>query len=250
MLAWRSSETMTPNDLWILDLDAPPLGVAALEAVLSPDERAGRFRFECDRRRYAVGRGLVRHVLASRTGAAPSSLSFEYGAHGKPRLRETGDGSALGFNMSHSERVLVLALTGGAEVGVDVEVVRPMTEGVAVAETVFTAREREGLALPPDGDDWSRFYRLWTAKEAFLKALGSGLSVAPHEVEVHGDGHGLRFSAPATVAAGPASRWRGVTFRTTQPVSGEQAVGAVVWAGGGSWRTHEPRGEKGVFGDA
>lgn len=168
--------------LHVFDLDAPPLPVARLAALLDEGERdrAARFHFATDRRRYTTGRGLLRILLGRATGRAPGALRLVAGPHGKPRL----DGASRGvpaFNLSHSERLCVIALGGPgvSEVGVDVEVVRPVAEVEGVARQVFDGDERAWLLPLRGGADWIRFHRLWTAKEAVLKLLGTGFSLDP-----------------------------------------------------------------------
>jgi 4'-phosphopantetheinyl transferase len=161
-------------DLWTWPLDAPRREMAALEAVLSADERrrGASFVFAEDRRRYIVGRARLRQVLARYVGLAPEALRFCYGVHGKPALTPTR--SAPCFNLSHSGGLAALAIAG-CEVGVDIEEVRPVDD--AVAERFFSAGENAALR-GLRGADWrDAFYRCWTRKEAVVKALGKGLSL-------------------------------------------------------------------------
>ena len=161
-------------DLWTWPLMAPRRETAALEAVLSADERrrAAAFIFAEDRRRFIVGRARLRQVLARYVAAPPEALRFCYGAHGKPALASSR--SAPCFNLSHSAGLAALAIAG-CDVGVDIEAVRPVDS--AVAERFFSAGENAALR-GLRGVDWrDAFYRCWTRKEAMVKALGKGLSL-------------------------------------------------------------------------
>ncbi|KQU81425.1 MULTISPECIES: 4'-phosphopantetheinyl transferase superfamily protein [unclassified Rhizobacter] len=170
--------------LWWLRLDEMP-GDQAL-ATLSADEiaRGARFAFDGLRRRHLASHVALRAILAQQTGLPAAALVFGAGPFGKPFLQAP---AACVFNMSHSDDVAVIAVApdapAGTEIGVDVEVLRPMRDAIALAERNFTAAEqRELLATPPELRDLA-FMRGWTRKEACLKAIGSGLSIPPDAVD-------------------------------------------------------------------
>ena len=157
--------------IWLADLDAADAGDRAL-AVLSVDEheRAGRFVFDTHRRRFIACRAWLRHQLSERLTRAPQHLRFEYGPMGKPSLA----GSALRFNVSHSDRYALLAVAG-VEIGVDIERERPLSDMDALAERVFSAGERHALAQVPADRRGEAFFAGWTRKEAYIKARGDSL---------------------------------------------------------------------------
>ena len=162
--------------IWLADLDeAASDGAAALE-LLSADERARaeRFVFDVHRRRFVACRAALRRLLADRLGVAPRELRFEYGPVGKPSL---GAGAGLRFNVSHSDRYAVLALAQGAELGVDIERVRPLRDMDLVADRVFSAAERAGLNAVPADRKAEAFFAGWTRKEAYIKARGEGIAL-------------------------------------------------------------------------
>ena len=168
-----------PFKLWHLalhDLPAPPR-----LATLSPHEhgRAARFVFERDRRRYLAAHVALRELLAERTGVPPQALTFEEGPFGKPALASP---ARCAFNMSHSEDVALVALADASvgEIGVDVEMLRPMPDAAALARQNFSASENDELAATAAPDQALAFLLGWTRKEACLKAIGSGLSIAPN----------------------------------------------------------------------
>ena len=149
--------------------------LAACDAVLSVDERARRDRlvFERDRRLATLSRGMRRLLLARETGAAPDSLLFREGRYGKPELTFDPD---LRFNVSHSGDVVVMAISHGREVGVDVEALRTDCDLEAMASYSFSEREQRDLAGLAPHLYVHGFYACWTQKEAFLKLVGAGLS--------------------------------------------------------------------------
>jgi 4'-phosphopantetheinyl transferase len=160
-------------------LDQPERRVHALKAILAPGERsrAQRFHFERDRQRYVVGRASLRMLLARYTGAQPQSLEFQYGRHGKPELAAPRQTSPLSFNLAHSERMALYAVTRRQAVGIDVERIRPLLQLARMAERYFAVEERaalRGLTVPARR---VAFFTCWTRKEAYMKALGLGMSI-------------------------------------------------------------------------
>ena len=144
--------------------------------LLSPDEqtRALRFHRDIDRHRYAAGRAALRRILGDRVGAEPRSLPIAYGPHGRPYLH---DGPS--FNVSHAGRWCVVATDDTRRVGIDIEDTTREVEIGAVAGRVCSSYELDSFSgLAPD-EQRGRFFELWTAKEAVLKALGTGFSVEP-----------------------------------------------------------------------
>ena len=172
--------------VWTAALDDAHWDVTALGHTLSSDERRRSEALRCSRqrRRFVVGRGLLRRLLARYTGVGPRDLAFAYGGAGKPELAGTVGWSDLRFNVSHSQGVALYGLMRGRRIGVDVEVRRHLADLGEVARSCCSEREVAMLeGLPPA---WRQvaFYWAWTRKEAVLKALGTGLSIAPDRVEV------------------------------------------------------------------
>jgi 4'-phosphopantetheinyl transferase len=159
-------------------LDRSVEGLRSLESHLTDDERqrAARFHFDRDRMRFVCARGLLRHLLTAELDLPPDRIRFVYGAHGKPSLAPDQARSGLRFNVSHSDGLGLFVLARERAIGADIEKIRPVRYGRAVASRFFAADEcaaLEGLV----GDDFDRaFFRCWTRKEAFVKAVGDGLS--------------------------------------------------------------------------
>lgn len=167
--------------LWTVDVDA--VDAERLHPLLSADDaaRAERLSPGPARRRFVAARGTLRAGLGELSGLEPASLLLTAGAHGKPEL---ADGGRIRFNVSHSGRLALVAVALGREVGVDVERVRPRSRLDAIARRCFSAAERRALAEGAEGDRLELFYRLWTAREAFVKATGRGLAAAAESFEV------------------------------------------------------------------
>lgn len=186
-LAWPAADVpelqRDETHVWLLNLDVSDTEAAALAALLAPEElaRADAFHRDVHRRRYTAGRGRLRELLGAYARGAPGAVPLVEGPNGKPAL----PGSELRFNLAHSEGVGIFAVSR-AEVGVDVEVSRrdPPTDWRAVADRFFHEEELarlHGLAAEPG---WLEFLRVWTLKEACLKATGIGLLTDPRSFSV------------------------------------------------------------------
>jgi 4'-phosphopantetheinyl transferase len=158
--------------LWHASLDRPAAGH---EGLLSADEleRAERFHFARDRRRFVVGRGILRALLGAYLDTAPEAVQLRYGASGKPALAD----GPLRFNLSHSGAVALFAFTTEGEVGVDVEELLPQPDARRLADHFFSPAEVATLRAVPAAALDRGFLECWTRKEAFVKARGDGLSL-------------------------------------------------------------------------
>lgn len=163
------------SELWFFPLDCDSASLAEGEQLLSDEERnrANRFRFDEHRRRFLVRRAMRRIVLGRLAGTDPAAVRFEAADHGKPRL--SGIESAPEFSASHSAD-LGLLVTGSRVVGADLEQLdRPM-DYLRFAEHHFTEEEHNEIARHRGDRRRIAFFNCWTAKEAYLKALGQGLT--------------------------------------------------------------------------
>ena len=149
----------------------------ASAALLSETERrrAERFVFAEDRRRYVMVRARLRKLLAARLDSEPRSVDLAYGKFGKPALAGRLAKSGLRFNLSHCDDVVAFALSSD-EVGIDVEAVRWIRDAEDIAARFFSRCENRSFrALDPLQKPLG-FFNCWTRKEAFIKAVGDGLS--------------------------------------------------------------------------
>ena len=166
--------------VWHANLDAVPDAAAPDGLAGAELERAARFVFDRDRRRFLAARRFMRQVLADRLGCAAGELRLVAGEHGKPALADHAD---LYFNLAHSEATALLVLAPCA-VGIDVELLRPIADAELLAERNYTARERRWIGAADGAERSRRFLHCWTRKEACLKAVGCGLAVEPASFDV------------------------------------------------------------------
>lgn len=167
--------------LWRVDLDAPPEPVDVACLSETEWERARRFVFRRDRERFIAAHAALRRILAIRTGTSAALLDFKQGDFGKPSLAGY---AGIHFNLSHSQAAALIAVNEGAEIGVDIELLRPMPDAERLAATCFTPCEIRALQGLPDDARERAFLVGWTRKEACLKALGLGLSANLQALEV------------------------------------------------------------------
>jgi 4'-phosphopantetheinyl transferase len=161
--------------IWTMPTQAAEPLVADLERVLSTDEleRASRFRFPHLTSAFVITHGVLRLLLAQYLDHRPAGISFDYGVRGKPAVSKNPQ---LEFNLTHSDGVAAVAVTTGCALGIDLERLRPIPDIEEIARRYFCPEEAaEILPLPP-GEREQAFFRCWTRKEAYIKAIGDGLS--------------------------------------------------------------------------
>ncbi len=227
--------SLPPSDLelttdeihvWCASLDHPVSRCQRLTQLLSRDERmrVERFHFEKDRKRFIVCRGILRTILGCYLSVQPSRLQFCYGKRGKPALADTFGKGTIRFNISHSNGVALFAFTRDREIGVDIEKIRDIAEMDQIAERFFSARENAVFRALPKSKKKEAFFNCWTRKEAFIKAIGDGLSYPLDKFDVSlVPGEPARLLRTEGDSKG-ASRW---SIQELNPVSGFAAAFAV-----------------------
>lgn len=169
--------------MWLVDLDDRSIPRAIVDAILAPEERerASRFVFEPDAWHFRLCRAVLRIGLSIYTGIPAARIEIKTAERGKPYLQEAG----IHFNVSHCRGVGLLAFTRVGAIGVDVEAVQPDIEDVEIASEHFTTAEAEWVASASSNlERAQRFTRLWTRKEAVLKATGKGIVESLSSFEV------------------------------------------------------------------
>ena len=182
---WRAApiELVPPwdrVDVWRVWLDSAEPGSGALPGILTPDEieRARRFHFDRDRIRFIACRTALRNILAPYLQMLPLEIRFRYERNGKLEIEEMQNARALRFNLSHSSGLAVIAVSAGRAVGVDIEKVIPQPECLEIARRFFSEREYQALSAIRESERQRAYLACWTRKEAFVKAIGEGLSYA------------------------------------------------------------------------
>lgn len=217
-----TSPPLADNEVhvWRVSAQQPARVITALVQLLAPDERAraGRFHFERDRRLYVVTRSTLRRLLGRYLAQPPETFGFSYSEHDKPLLPRV----ELSFNVAHAGEMALLAFCREQRLGVDIERLRPLADAASIARRFFSARENADFVRVPPEQQTAAFFNCWTRKEAFVKAVGEGLS---HPLDTFDvtlvPGQPARLLEIDGSAAG-ASRW---SMRALHPAGGY--VGAV-----------------------
>ena len=175
----RCIDGTLPKDevhVWQVELNAWEKGADSLFELLNTEEqeRATRFKFPAPRNQFVISRALLRRALGCYLRIEARDIHFSTTANGKPELAESRD---LHFNLSHTEGVTVFAIARHRRVGVDVERIREDTHAMELAERFFSTKEVQWLRSQPASEHIPSFFSCWTAKEAYIKAQGEGLSL-------------------------------------------------------------------------
>jgi 4'-phosphopantetheinyl transferase len=168
--AWSLTDDQV--DIWHI-----PFNHCFIDAkTLSPDEmlRADGYKFEVHRNQFMVYRCALRQILSLYYNKSPKDLMFSYSEHGKPYVLI--DSFQLQFNLSHSDEMAVLGVTKYSLIGMDIEHIKPFNEMQSIAKQFFAETEFCKFISLPEKDKLDAFYNIWTRKEAFVKAVGEGLS--------------------------------------------------------------------------
>lgn len=172
------------NDIhvWCVNLLQPEPVLTKLTSLLNNDERerANRFMFAKHKNAFTVARGVLRLILGKYLQQSPESIEFAYAHYGKPYLPD----NKLFFNLSHSNELAVYALCHTEMMGIDIEYVPKPIEHDALVTRFFSQYEiQQFRKLTPEQKQLG-FFSGWTRKEAFIKAVGQGLSYPLDEFSV------------------------------------------------------------------
>jgi 4'-phosphopantetheinyl transferase len=169
----------SPGDvhIWRINLTCGAPEIHSLRTYLSEEElqRSRRFQSPQLQAQWTIARGAMRWILASYLDRSPDELQLRAGAHGKPEL--DGAPGSIYFNLSHSGPLALLAVTGCGRVGIDLEELCENVEIEHIASSCFAPSESRELLALPAGKRRAAFFATWVRKEAFVKALGVGLSL-------------------------------------------------------------------------
>lgn len=186
---------MAGVEVWTINLDVPGSQLDDATRTLAPDEleRAASYRNDTARRRYILSHAALRQILATHLKQPAPGITLHTGSSGKPSLAAPNS-SRLQFNLTHSGTLALVAVSQNAQVGIDVETLRPMRDAVAIAKRFFSPREAAALEQLEASAQSAAFLSLWTRKEALVKATGQGIADALARFEVSWDAKAVLHS--------------------------------------------------------
>lgn len=222
--------------VWRIDLDLNESGMRHAAAHLCEDEkkRAERLISPKNRRRFIVAHATVRVILGRYLGLEPENVAMTAGEYGKPGLVQTTDRPPIFFNLSHSAGMAIVGISMGRAIGVDIERVRPVSGMEGICGRFFTKPEARMLESAPDEAQRELFFRLWTMKEACLKAIGKGLRGLEDLPSLIGKPDDMTPSHPVPVAACLEISGRSWSVKRIFAASGYEA--AVAIEGDAPWK--------------
>lgn len=171
--------------LWRASLNLPASRLLEFRQYLSSSElrKANRFHFQIHRDRYIARHAILRSILGSYLEVPPAKIVIENRCNGKPELSSSHD-SPLTFNLSSSDNTAIFAIAYKREIGVDIERINPAIDSESVSDMFFSPLETAVLHTLPADMQLKAFFDCWTRKEAYIKALGTGLSLALNSFDV------------------------------------------------------------------
>lgn len=190
-LQWRAAipeKSILADEVhvWRVFTETISIQIKNLQEILSADEleRAGKFYFEKDQERFIKAHGILRMILSNYVGVEPQHLRFKYSAFGKPMLANNPDNRSICFNLSHSDGVVLYAVTLDHHTGIDVERVQSDIDTEQIAKRFFSSDENNLLDAVPEKERLAMFFKFWTRKEAVIKATGKGISYPMEKLDV------------------------------------------------------------------
>jgi 4'-phosphopantetheinyl transferase len=227
-LRWPAADALLPPPAggvavwgaWLSGNARPTSAPAGMGLAAEEQARALKFLTAELRQRYVASRLVVRRLLGACLGLAPERVPIQSDARGKPHL----EGGGFEFNLAHSGDLLLVAVAKRMPVGVDVERVRPLRDATAIARRFFTAREADWLETRSGAERGRAFFRLWTRKEAVLKATGEGISSGLNTIELLDHTGAFKDTVARGGGGVDATGWR---LKELDPARG--FIGALAW---------------------
>jgi 4'-phosphopantetheinyl transferase len=211
----RARLSNTAHALWLVLADVPETYWAFWPVLLDDAERAraARFVHASDRQAFIAAHALLRVMLSrAAPGTAPQDWRFVSNAHGKPGLHPDHGLPRLAFNLSHTRGAVACGIAPGLPIGVDIEDAERTGDHLAIARSFFAASELALLQAAAEADRAALFIRLWTLKEAYIKACGQGMSMKLDHFAFSLDPPAIRFAEPA---ADDPAQWQFASIACT-----------------------------------
>lgn len=217
--------TLLPNEVhvWCISMDVFTHDhIARMRAWLSDEERkrADNLHHANHRKCFVISHGMTRRIVGHYTNTQPQKLEFSCYSHGKPRLCQQRKSCNVEFNLSHSGQLALLAVSCDHPLGLDIEQINPAVNISDITGRFFTQEECAFIMSLPTTEQTTVFYKLWTCKEALIKGIGTGLTLAL-------DSFTVSFDKDQPVIRSNESEYDNWSLRCLKPASGYAASIAV-----------------------
>lgn len=191
---------LSPNQvhIWLLNLEENLFQLNKLKSILSPDEqiKANKFRFPIHQNRFIIARANLRLILSKYLVVKPQAIEFSYSEKGKPSLAKHLNQQLIEFNLSHSENLALYGFTLKNKIGVDIEKIKENSDTDGIAKRFFTNNEYQIISQLSGKEKHKTFFKFWTSKEAYLKAIGEGLTGGLNNVEIKIKNQQIKLNTP------------------------------------------------------
>lgn len=169
---------------WRVWLDLSSHEIDTMQVTISEPEmdRAEKFHFLKDRNRFIAAHSYLRQILAKYLELEPEEIRYTYNEHGKPEF--DSDFSQMRFNLSHSEFIGLIAVSKMSRIGIDIERIKQQVNIEEIAKRFFSSGETKKILSLSESERNEAFFRCWTQKEAYIKALGVGMLMSLNQFEV------------------------------------------------------------------
>ncbi len=194
--------------IYYFNLKKIKVNKSTLTSILSKKEvdRANKFKFEKDRNKFIISRGILRELISKINNIDPKKIKYNINIYGKPFISNE-NGYRLKFNLSHSGELVIYAFSHESEIGIDIEILDSSINHLELAKNYFTNNEINYLSESQNSQKLSEnFFRVWTRKEALLKAVGTGLFSDLKKIETLNDIIKLK-DLPSEVRINFSSNW-------------------------------------------
>jgi len=193
--SWNNAWQKTPDtlslskdhiDVWLCHLKQLSGDIDNFYSILSVDERerADKLKVEDKKQQYIITRGTLRQRLGLLTNIEPEDFVFDYLEHGKPVLINDDRFANITFNVSHSHDLALIAIAQKQNIGIDIEKINRESNHQALMTRFFSEAEQTEFQNIPEPNEAEAFCACWTRKEAFIKAVGAGVSYGLDKFDV------------------------------------------------------------------
>ncbi len=182
----NSNQLENEVHIWTAILDQPEAIIDGYYSILPDNEQkmVDKYRTGMIRKRQIISKGLVRLLISRYMNLNPNEIKFYYNEFGKPFVSPDSDRDNIFFNLSHSDNIAVFIFSKKRKIGIDVEKIKELADMEGIVRLCFSESEKKWFNELPSTKKEEMFYKIWTSKEAYMKAIGKGFSFSPKRISL------------------------------------------------------------------